>query len=592
MSSQSVTRPTVRAVGAHGRAFAHNFRATFDNNRAESLPLLFWLGWAAVTQFHRTQVEHPIQASALYLPIMAVAGFVFWVNASGKDRGSLLYLTGIIFFCATWSAVATAVGINIHLALMWLLILAAMYIPFLKMLLDIKHQQPTQLIMPPPEAPEPVDEFEGIAWLKGAKWKGPERALDNGVGMVRILTTPPGKSASDIAHGKTGDMAALLHAKELDVELATGRANNELVVKHYTADVQAKAKAWPLVKSETVSIREPIPFGVNRDGATASLFLSERHMLLGGISGAGKSCAVALVLCAAALDPNVDLYLIDPKAADMAMFRDRATRYCQNDPRAWLECLRTVRGEIGTRQQMLAQRNLRKVHTLPEAERPSSIVLIIDELASLTSELADRVLRDEIRSVLMEILRTGRSADVTVIAATQRPSAEAISGDLRSQFSLGFALKVRSQVETNMILGDASPVDASVIPGTRKGTGWLQMPEHERPILTRTFYLDDPDVLCISQRCGTAANPHTPELPDAIPHLPEGERLPTGEPLSEGWRRDLWRALSDEWQTTQQLVEIGGLTVSNVSVLKALDGWACEHLIRKAEGRPIKWRHN
>ncbi|MGH8902395.1 MAG: FtsK/SpoIIIE domain-containing protein [Egibacteraceae bacterium] len=52
---------------------------------------------------------------------------------------------------------------------------------------------------------------------------------------------------------------------------------------------------------------------------TISLSLVERNLLLGGEPGAGKSVAQSMLIATAALDPDVDLWLLDGKRVELAV---------------------------------------------------------------------------------------------------------------------------------------------------------------------------------------------------------------------------------------------------------------------------------
>jgi hypothetical protein len=110
---------------------------------------------------------------------------------------------------------------------------------------------------------------------------------------------------------------------------------NEGVVYIVTADPLAdSAGPWPLLETERTSIWDPIPVGVNENGEDATLTLPESSVLIGGITGAGKSNLVSMIVAAGALDPDCKLWLIDGKQVEFGPWRASAQHVTQ-DARLW-----------------------------------------------------------------------------------------------------------------------------------------------------------------------------------------------------------------------------------------------------------------
>jgi DNA segregation ATPase FtsK/SpoIIIE-like protein len=68
---------------------------------------------------------------------------------------------------------------------------------------------------------------------------------------------------------------------------------------------------------------------------------------------------------------------------------------------------------------------------------------------------------------LTRICRLGRAAGVHVIAATQRPDADAVPGQLKANLPATMAFRVRDAVNSRILLGDGNPTAASLpaVPG-------------------------------------------------------------------------------------------------------------------------------
>src|SRR4029079_1225317 len=84
--------------------------------------------------------------------------------------------------------------------------------------------------------------------------------------------------------------------------------------------------AWPAAEAERVSLWDPVPVAVDEDGQPVTVRLPERNVIFGGEPGAGKSVAQSLPVAAAALDPDVELYLFDGNQVEFAPWAACATR--------------------------------------------------------------------------------------------------------------------------------------------------------------------------------------------------------------------------------------------------------------------------
>ncbi len=61
---------------------------------------------------------------------------------------------------------------------------------------------------------------------------------------------------------------------------------------------------WPQREAESLSLWEPIPLGLDELGATVSVSLPERNVLLGGEPGAGKSAALSILVASGRARPG------------------------------------------------------------------------------------------------------------------------------------------------------------------------------------------------------------------------------------------------------------------------------------------------
>src|SRR5947207_28380 len=95
---------------------------------------------------------------------------------------------------------------------------------------------------------------------------------------------------------------------------------------------RAKAKAWPLLKSGTVDLFRPFPFGTDPRGRLVTLTLMYASMIIGSIPRMGKTFALRLILLAASLDPRAWILAFDLKGTgDLSALEPVAHRYRAGD---------------------------------------------------------------------------------------------------------------------------------------------------------------------------------------------------------------------------------------------------------------------
>lgn len=81
---------------------------------------------------------------------------------------------------------------------------------------------------------------------------------------------------------------------------------------------------WPDLTERRTSLWEPVPVGRDEGGEVISVKLTGRNLLLGGEPGSGKTGVVSLLLSAAAMDPEADLWLLDSRWSELAPFHGLA----------------------------------------------------------------------------------------------------------------------------------------------------------------------------------------------------------------------------------------------------------------------------
>ncbi|KQW61044.1 MULTISPECIES: FtsK/SpoIIIE domain-containing protein [unclassified Ensifer] len=207
-----------------------------------------------------------------------------------------------------------------------------------------------------------------------------------------------------------------------------------------------------------------VPLGEDRFGKIVAIdFTSSNspHLLIGGTTGSGKSEALNTILggMTAHYTPDeVKLQLIDPKGTELQHLAD--SRHVEGqigwDEDDAIAILERAVDEMQERYQMFKASRVRTLAEFnaqaPAAERLPRRVIVLDEYADLTSEPEAK---KTIEMHLRRLAQKARAAGIHVIIATQKPDATVISTNLRSNLPAQLALRVKSSVESRVIMDDA-----------------------------------------------------------------------------------------------------------------------------------------
>lgn len=207
-----------------------------------------------------------------------------------------------------------------------------------------------------------------------------------------------------------------------------------------------------------------VPLGEDRFGKIVEIdFTSSNspHLLIGGTTGSGKSEALNTILggITAHYTPDeVRLQLIDPKGTELQHLAD--SRHVEGqigwDEDDAIAILERAVDEMQERYQMFKASRVRTLAEFngqaPAVERLPRRVIVLDEYADLTSEPEAK---KTIEMHLRRLAQKARAAGIHVIIATQKPDATVISTNLRSNLPAQLALRVKSSVESRVIMDDA-----------------------------------------------------------------------------------------------------------------------------------------
>jgi S-DNA-T family DNA segregation ATPase FtsK/SpoIIIE len=199
--------------------------------------------------------------------------------------------------------------------------------------------------------------------------------------------------------------------------------------------------------------------GKDIDGRAIGIDLAQQpHVLVAGTTGAGKSGCVNAMLASILMrsSPNdVRLVLVDPKQVELNLY-DQIPHLLTpvvTSPRLAANVLQNLIGEMEQRYSLMSKARTRKLEELNRArvrngERPLPYVLcVIDELADLMM-----IAPGEVEDAIIRLAQKSRAVGIHLLLATQRPSADIITGMIKANVPARIAFAVSSQTDSRVIL--------------------------------------------------------------------------------------------------------------------------------------------
>ena len=184
------------------------------------------------------------------------------------------------------------------------------------------------------------------------------------------------------------------------------------------------------------------------------------HLLIAGATGSGKSvCINALIagMLFQATPEELKYILIDPKRVEFSMFQDMphllVPVVTESDHAT--SALRWAVAEMETRYKLFASHTVRNIADF-NGKAPDMglnplpyIVIVIDELADLMMVAAG-----EIEELICRIAQLARAVGIHLLVATQRPSADIITGLIKANIPSRIAFAVSSSIDSRVILDE------------------------------------------------------------------------------------------------------------------------------------------
>ena len=183
------------------------------------------------------------------------------------------------------------------------------------------------------------------------------------------------------------------------------------------------------------------------------------HVLIAGTTGSGKSvCTNSLIisLLYKSTPDEVRFIMVDPKMVELAPYNGIPHLLIPvvTDPKKAAGALQWAVFEMMKRYKTFSENGVKKLEEYNKLARSTegmetlpSVVVVIDELADLMLVAAK-----EVEESICRVAQMGRAAGVHLVIATQRPSADVITGLMKANIPSRIAFAVASSLESRIIL--------------------------------------------------------------------------------------------------------------------------------------------
>ena len=213
------------------------------------------------------------------------------------------------------------------------------------------------------------------------------------------------------------------------------------------------------------------------------------HLLIAGTTGSGKSVALntmILSLLYRCPPDQTKLIMIDPKMLELSVYEGipHLLAPVVTDPRKAVVALKWAVREMEERYRKMSKLGVRGVEAFNERVRKAKdkgetlkrtvqtgfdretgkpvyedevldlepmpyIVVVVDEVADLMM-----ISGKEIEGAVQRLAQMARAAGIHLIAATQRPSVDVITGTIKANFPTRISFQVTSKIDSRTILGE------------------------------------------------------------------------------------------------------------------------------------------
>ncbi|WUJ72357.1 hypothetical protein OG809_03615 [Kribbella soli] len=312
-----------------------------------------------------------------------------------------------------------------------------------------------------------------------------------------LLQLPVGLTSKELDDKRT-HLAESMRA--LDARTRKDRPGRVWLDLEMRNPLQATIPAIPIVESLDPAILDGLVIGYADDGTPWRLRVRGSHVFIAGATGSGKGSIIWSTLRALAPFIRaglVEIWAVDPKGGmELEFGKDLFTRYERDDYEAMVTLLEDAANDMDERCRRL-RGTTRKFN--PTTATPL-VMVVVDELATLTALQPDRRLQARAENALGLLLTKGRAPGFHVLAAVQDVTKRVC--EWRDLFPDKIALRLGKATEVDMVLGDEAWDNGALcdsIPRSLPGIGYVLLEGHAHATRVRAAYVTDDEIRAMAR---------------------------------------------------------------------------------------------
>ncbi len=244
-----------------------------------------------------------------------------------------------------------------------------------------------------------------------------------------------------------------------------------------------------------------ITFGVGK-GISGDIIVTDLakmpHLLIAGATGSGKSVCINTLIMSIlykAHPDDVKFIMVDPKMVELSVYNGIPHLLIPvvTDAKMAAGALNWAVAEMTERYQKFADYGVRDIKGYnkkaveeedPDHPKLPQIVIVVDEMADLMMVAAK-----EVEDAICRLAALARAAGIHLVLATQRPSADVITGLIKTNVQSRIALSVQSSIDSRIILDQSG---AETLLGN--GDMLFYPSSYPKPVRVQGAFLSDEEI--------------------------------------------------------------------------------------------------
>lgn len=214
--------------------------------------------------------------------------------------------------------------------------------------------------------------------------------------------------------------------------------------------------------------------------ALALDFIKQTHLLIAGTTGSGKSVIINNIIYTLLYKSpkDVKLILIDPKKVELIQYKELPHTLAYASEQA--DIIQTIKDAVTLMEQRYKTMQKQRVKKSREAD----LFIIIDEYADLITTS-----KKDTECLICRLAQLGRAARVHLIIATQRPTRDIITGQVKVNLDSRLALRVPTAQDSRNIINIKGAENLA-----KYGQGYYLTPDTLTPQLVDISYIPETEL--------------------------------------------------------------------------------------------------